>query len=107
MYESHSSVRFLKKIRLRVGVSEIEKTKKRQSHRISAKKLILNAPPMNDVHTKNQSPSSKNGLVRAGPRPFFSKNPFPCRGVRNRKNEEKAKSSDLRQKIDSQCPTNE
>ena len=66
-------VRFFKKICLRVGVSEIEKTKKRQSHRISAKKLILNAPPMNDVHTKNQGPSSKNGLVRAYPRPFFQK----------------------------------
>ena len=64
-------VRFFQKIRFRVGVSEIQKTKKRQSLRISAKKLILNAPPMNDVHTKNQSPSSKNGLVRAGPRPLF------------------------------------
>ena len=66
-------VRFFQKIRFRVGVSEIEKTKKRQSHRISAKILILNAPPMSDVHTKNQRPSSKNGLVRAGPRPFFQK----------------------------------
>ena len=43
-----------------------EKTKKRQSHRISTKVLILNAPPMGDVHAKNQRPSSKNGLVRAG-----------------------------------------
>ena len=66
-------VRFFQKICLSVGVSEIEKTKKRQSHRISAKILILNAPPMSDVHTKNQRPSSKNGLVRAGPRPFFQK----------------------------------
>ena len=40
--------------------------KKRQSVRISAKVLILNAPPMGDVHTKNQLPVSKNGLVRAG-----------------------------------------
>ena len=92
---------------LSIGVSEIEETKKRQSHQISAKVLILIAPPMSDVHTKKQRPSSKNGLVRAGPRPLFSKNPSPCRGVRNPKNEEKAQSSDLRQKIDSQCPTNE
>ena len=56
-------------VRLSIGVSEIEKTKKRQSHQISAKVLILNAPPMSDVHTKNQRPSSKNGLGRAGPRP--------------------------------------
>ena len=42
------------------------KMKKRQSHRITAKNLILNAPPMGDVHTKNQRPVSKNGLVRAG-----------------------------------------
>ena len=28
--------------------------------------MILNAPPMGDVHTKNQRPVSKNGLVRAG-----------------------------------------
>ena len=61
---------FFKKC-LSIGVLEIEKTKKRQSHQISAKVLILNAPPMSDVHTKNQGPSSKNGLVRAGPRPFF------------------------------------
>ena len=92
---------------LSIGVSEIEKTKKRQSHRISAKVLILIAPPMSDVHTKNQGPSSKNGLVRAYPRPFFSKNPSKCRGVRNRKNEEKTKSSDHRQNFDSQCSTNE
>ena len=52
-------VRFFQKIRLRVGVSEIEKTKKRQSHRISTKVLILNAPPMSDIHTRNQPPSSK------------------------------------------------
>ena len=51
---------------LSIGVSEIEKTKNRQSHQISAKVLILNAPPMGDVHTKNQLPVSKNGLVRAG-----------------------------------------
>ena len=62
-------VRFFQKICLSVGVSEIEKTKKRQSHRISAKILILNAPPMTDVHTKNQSPTSKNGLGRACLRP--------------------------------------
>ena len=43
-----------------------QKTKKRQSHRISTKVLILNVPPMGDVHAKNQRPSSKNGLVRAG-----------------------------------------
>ena len=43
-----------------------QKMKKRQSVPISPKILILNAPPMNDVHTKNQPPSSKNGLVRAG-----------------------------------------
>ena len=54
-----------------IGVLEIEKTKKRQSHQISAKILILNAPPMSDVHTKNQRPSSKNGLGRAYPRPWF------------------------------------
>ena len=50
---------------LSIGVSEIEKMKKRQSHQISAKVLILNVPPMSDVHTKNQRPSSKNGLGRA------------------------------------------
>ena len=44
-----------------------------QSHRISAKVLILNAHPMSDIHTKNQRPSSKNGLVRACLRPFFSR----------------------------------
>ena len=64
---------FFQKIRLSVGVLEIEKMKKKQSHRISAKILILNAPPMSDIHTKNQGPSSKNGLVRAYPRPFFQK----------------------------------
>ena len=48
-----------------------KKTKKRQRHRISAKVLILNAPPMGDVHTKNQRPVSKNGLVRAGLRLEF------------------------------------
>ena len=68
---------------LSIGVSEIEKTKKRQSHPISAKVMILNAPPMSDVHTKNQPPSSKNGLGRACLRPFFQKNLSQCRGVRN------------------------
>ena len=57
--------------RLSIGVSEIEKMKNRQSHQISAKVLILNAPPMGDVHTKNQGPTSKNGLGRACLRPWF------------------------------------
>ena len=56
---------------LSIGVSEIEKTKKSQSHQISAKVLILNAPPMSDVHTKNQPPISENGLGRACLRPWF------------------------------------
>ena len=93
-------VRFFQKIRLRVGVSEIEKTKKRQSHRISAKVLTLNAPPMSDIHTKNQRPSSKMGSWERACVRFF----HACLSigvVRNRKNVEKAKSSDLRQNFDS------
>ena len=54
-----------------IGVTEIEKTKKSQSHQISAKVLILNAPPKSDIHTKNQPPSSKNVLGRACLRPWF------------------------------------
>ena len=64
-----------------VGVSEIEKTKKRQSHQISAKVLILIAPPMSDVHTKNQRPSSKNGLGRACLRPRIAGAPKSLHGI--------------------------
>ena len=66
---------------LSIGVSEIGKMKKRQSHRISAKVLILNAPPMSDVHTKNQRPSSKNGLGRACLRPWIAGAPKSLHGI--------------------------